>query len=489
MSIRMKLLISYAAMLVMPLVLMLVTVLSLLFVFRGDLQNLSNLYETQVEGFEHADYHYLLKNTISQNPELLTDNAYLNDVSEELKARNSYIIVRLDDQLKYVPDQVKDNPALLSGLMPFERSGYRHDLSTRSFGNEFYSVFQFDFLTSAQQHGSLFLLKKVDPLVYYARKYVPSMLVVLLVILIITHTLLTYLMSKSIIRPLRRLRAAAKQIKEGDLDFQVEIGRKDEIGQLGVAFEEMRYQLQHSLRLQTQYEANRKELVSNISHDLKTPITAIKGYVDGIMEGVADSPEKTEKYMRTIAAKAEEMDRLIDELFLYSKLDLKRVPFAFEHVPILALLQDWTEELQFELEKQGVKLLTELRIGTGGIVNVDRDKLKRVLTNVIQNSLKYMLNEDKVIQVRAKDSGDQLRLEIQDNGPGIDAEALPFVFDRFYRAEQSRNADTGGSGLGLAIAKQIMEGHGGDIRAESKEGQGTTIVVILPIQREGAHSQ
>ncbi|WP_232229195.1 sensor histidine kinase [Paenibacillus zanthoxyli] len=303
------------------------------------------------------------------------------------------------------------------------------------------------------------------------------------VVLLLTHILLTTYMSRTIIRPLLELRKAAKRVTEGDLDFQVKISGKDELGQLGMAFEEMRSKLQQSILVQQQYETNRKELITNISHDLKTPITAIKGYVDGILEGVADSPEKNEKYMRTIAAKAGEMDHLIDELFLYSKLDMQKLPFSFESVPILPFLNDWVEELKLDLEKQEVDLHIAMNSGEAARVSVDRESFKRVLGNIIQNSLKYMDKPEKRITVHTWVEAQSFTLAIGDNGPGIPPEAAGHIFERFYRAEQSRNTNTGGSGLGLAIAKQIIEEHGGAIYADSKEGEGTVIRIVLPIER------
>ncbi|MNV28425.1 Sensor histidine kinase YycG [compost metagenome] len=290
-------------------------------------------------------------------------------------------------------------------------------------------------------------------------------------------------MSRRFIRPLLELRNAAKRVADGDLDFQVRVGGNDELGQLGRVFEEMRSRLQESLVIQQQYESNRKELITNISHDLKTPITAIKGYVDGILEGVADSPEKHDKYMRTIAAKAGEMDHLIDELFLYSKLDMQKLPFSFESVPILPYLMDWSEELKVELDKRGVDLDIELGGGEAIRVSIDRDSFKRVLGNIIQNSLKYMDKPVKQITVRTRLDQTGFILSIEDNGSGIPEEAVEHVFERFYRAEESRNTNTGGSGLGLAIAKQIIAGHGGIICAESTEGEGTAIRIILPAQK------
>jgi signal transduction histidine kinase len=307
----------------------------------------------------------------------------------------------------------------------------------------------------------------------------------LIVILVLTHILLTYFVSRSIIGPLQLLKRAAKQIKDGNLNFQVRVAGKDEIGQLGLAFEEMRVQLQESIDTQLQYEENRKELVSNISHDLKTPLTAIQGYVEGIRDGVADTPDKLQKYLKTISSKAEEMDHLIDELFLFSKLDLKRLPFNFELVDFTAFVQDCTEELHFDLEKKGFRFSAESELAEETWVSIDRDKLKRVISNIIENCAKYMDKTDKQIHLRTYTIASSVVLEIIDNGKGIAPEELPFIFERFYRAEQSRNTDTGGSGLGLAIAKQIMEGHGGSIEAQSIQDEGTSISIKLPIKQQG----
>ncbi|MCD9021479.1 sensor histidine kinase [Cohnella silvisoli] len=484
MSIRMKLLLSYAAMLVVPLLLLVLMALSLVFFFRGDLQNLQHFYESKAEGFEEDEFYHLIKRTIVQNPSLLADRHYLDEISKEISSKETYLVIRINGETGYASEGIRERKDFIASLPGFRKTNYREKTPAHFFENEYYSYIQNDILSAARQPVSLFLVTRVDPLVHLARQYFPLVLGLLLVVLIATHVLLTYLMSKNIIRPLRDLRNAAKLIKEGDLDFHVKVRGKDEIGQLGLAFEEMRDRLQQSIRIQMQYEENRKELVSNISHDLKTPITAIQGYVDGILEGIADSPEKTEKYIRTISAKAEEMDHLINELFLYSKLDLKRLPFHFEQVPIYAFLSDWAEELKFELDKIDVRFETDMDLDQGTYVLMDRDNFRRVLTNIIQNSLRYMDKKSKTIRILVSDEENIVTIVIEDNGPGISEAALPYIFDRFYRAEQSRNAYTGGTGLGLAIAKQIMEGHGGDIRASSTLGEGLRIIITMPIHIE-----
>ncbi|MFE4712467.1 ATP-binding protein [Paenibacillus sp. NPDC056722] len=484
MSIRMKFLLSYAAMLVVPLLLILITAILLTIVYHGDVQSLESAYGSKFDGMEERDTRDLIKHTFMQNKELLTDPVFLNDLSADMLKKNTYIYIRADHKALYASDDFLLKKGLIDSLPDFKQAGTHNEPYREKYNNDSYQIAQFDLLSKDAEPVSIFLVSKIDPLVQFVRTFFPILFLSTVVVLLLTHTLLTTYMSRRIIRPLLELRKAARMVTDGDLDFKVEIRGKDELGQLGMAFEEMRSRLQASIQVQQQYENNRKELITNISHDLKTPITAIKGYVDGILEGVADSPEKTEKYMRTIAAKAGEMDHLIDELFLYSKLDMQKLPFSFESVPILPFLNDWAEELKVELEKQKVDLQIDMDGGEAAKVAVDRDSFKRVLGNIIQNSLKYMDKPNKKIAVSTRIENHALTLAIGDNGPGVPSEAAEHIFERFYRAEQSRNTKTGGSGLGLAIAKQIIVEHGGGIYADSQEGEGMVIRIVLPIEEE-----
>ncbi|MFC5406322.1 sensor histidine kinase [Cohnella soli] len=481
MSIRLKLILSYLAMLVVPLVLLVLTAMLLVVVFQGDLQNFRNVYETKIEGLEESDFHRLIKHAIEKDPGLLEDQHYLNDLSVELTGRDTYLYIRSVNRVYFASPNIQANPELVSRLPGFTHAGDRFFSPTKPYGSEFYQFVRYDF--GSVEPVSLYLITKVDPFVYFARKYAPYLLVSAFVLLVLTNALLTLYMSRKIIKPLMVLRKSAMQFKEGRLESPVSIKGKDEIGQLGTAFEEMRSRLRESIAVQAQYERNRKELIANISHDLKTPITSIRGYVDGLLEGIADSPEKSDRYMRTIATKAAEMERLIDELFLYSKLDLHSMPFVFETVKIHAFLNDLEEELHFELEKTGVRFISDIQVDAESEMSVDWDSFRRVLNNIIQNSLKFMNKSDKEIRLGAKTEQGFLSLFVQDNGSGISAESLPHVFDRFYRAERSRSAESGGSGLGLAIAKQIVSAHSGNIRAVSEEGYGTRIEIELPITR------
>jgi signal transduction histidine kinase len=231
--------------------------------------------------------------------------------------------------------------------------------------------------------------------------------------------------------------------------------------------------------LQNKYEQNRKELIANISHDLKTPITSIKGYVEGIRDGVASTPEKIDRYIETIYVKATDMDYLIDELFLLSKLELSSVPFHFEEIDLRTFFVYLLEEFQFDLEKAGVSIALAADNEANYKVSADREQLKRIVTNIIQNSLKHMDKEVKEILVHLTAKAAEVIVQVQDNGTGIDETVLPLIFDQFYRADPSRKSGAGSSGLGLAIVKRIVEQQGGAAWAESTVGKGTSIFFSL----------
>lgn len=301
----------------------------------------------------------------------------------------------------------------------------------------------------------------------------------MIVIVVITNGILTYYISRSMIEPIKRLSLAATKISEGNLDYSCASEKKDELGRLSNTFEDMRLKLKEAAAIQKQYELNRQELIASISHDLKTPLTSIKGYVSGIQDGVANTPEKLNRYMSKIEKNAHDMDSLIDELFLYSKLDLEQLPFTFEKVKLNDYFDDYIEDLSLKLEKKHGKAVLFYDKHGSYIVEADRDKLNRVVMNITQNSLKYMDKTYKEIQVILSEDQSEVQVEIKDNGSGIPKKDVPYIFDSFYRTDASRNSATGGTGLGLSIAKKIIEKHGGKIWADSEPGVGTSIYFTL----------
>ena len=308
---------------------------------------------------------------------------------------------------------------------------------------------------------------------------VEDMAVCIVLILVVTGLSITAWIYRGIVTPIYKLEEAAQNIKEGNLDFTVEAETNDEMGKLCRNFEDMRQRLKESAEEKLEAEKQNRILISNISHDLKTPITAIKGYVEGIMDGVADTPEKVDKYMRTIYSKAIDMDRLINELTLYSKIDTNRIPYNFNKINVAEYFNDCIEEIGLELEAENIGLSYFDYAGDDVVIIADPEQLKRVIDNIIGNSVKYMDKEHGLINIRIKDVGDFIQVEIEDNGKGIAQKDLPFLFDRFYRADASRNSATGGSGIGLSIVKKIIQDHGGKIWATSKESTGTVMYFVI----------
>ena len=306
-----------------------------------------------------------------------------------------------------------------------------------------------------------------------------DMILTATIILVFTALSVGLWIYRSIAVPLVKLRKATRNIKEGNLDFVLEVEGNDEFSQLCQDFEEMRKSLKESTEEKILMDKENKELISNISHDLKTPITAVKGYVEGIMDGVADTPEKMDRYVRTIYNKTNEMDHLINELTFYSKIDTNRIPYTFSKLNVEDYFSDCAEELGLEMETRGIELVYANYVEKDVQVIADGEQIRRVIHNIVSNAIKYMEKPRGIIQIRVKDVGDFIQVEIEDNGKGIAAKDLPYIFDRFYRTDVSRNSSKGGSGIGLSIVKKIMEDHGGKVWATSRLGIGTIMYFVL----------
>lgn len=482
MSIRKRLLLSYIAMTIVPVILFALIAGAVAYLFMWDYsassgggKSKSAIWQTFSERDELAAG---VKFMARVDPDRFADNSFLTKTDEQLNGSQSGLIVMKNNKTTFF------SPFLSRSNFKLSDARTERHYGRWSFGNRYKSN-QIDFTFSDGSTGSAYVIFDFKLLSDKASKYFPILVLSLLVVVGLTNGILTFLVSRSLIKPLYALKHATEQIKEGRLDHPVELKRKDEIGELGAAFEEMRSRLQESIHLQLQYEENRKDLVSSISHDLKTPITGIKVCLEGIRDGIADTEQKREKYMNMIATKTEEMDRLIDELMLFSKLDLKRLPFQLEPVDLTAYLRDCVEQLQVDPQMDGTDVTLSINDDRPVTVIADREKLRRVIMNIVDNSLKYMEKNPKEIHITLSENNDEATVHIKDNGPGIESAALPHIFDRFYRADPSRNSSTGGSGIGLAIVKQIVEGQGGKVWAESVLGEGTGIYFTLPKTKSG----
>lgn len=323
---------------------------------------------------------------------------------------------------------------------------------------------------------------KIDPQIL--RLFMTDILIAIVVILLISVFILKQWIHRGIVSPIWELNIAMKKIAEGNLDYRLDNHYAGEIGELFENYEDMRLRLKESTDEIVDNEKRNRELVSNISHDLKTPITAIKGYVEGIMDGVADTPEKMDRYIKTIYNKANDMNRLINELTIYSGIDNNRIPYNFQRINVSEYFNDCVEEVGLDLESKHIELNFYNLVSDDTMIIADPEQLKRVINNIVGNSIKYLDKEKGTIEIRILDEVDSIRVEIEDNGKGIAAKDLSRIFERFYRTDESRNSSKGGSGIGLSIVKKIVEDHGGYIWATSKESEGTCMHFVIRKYRE-----
>lgn len=282
---------------------------------------------------------------------------------------------------------------------------------------------------------------------------------------------------KQIENPIEELRNITDSIAEGNLETPVNSTGCKEIRELYDSVEALRAKLAESVYFREKYDEDRKFLISGISHDLRTPVTAICGYIDGILDGVANTEDKVRSYLISARAKADTVKVMIEDLLLYSKLDLGQVPFESVKVSAGKYLEDIVSEFAPDCEQKGVALTYSGKISEGYCINIDVTKLTRVMQNIIDNASKYVPHDGSgKIDITSRVNNSSVIIEVHDNGSGISPEHLPHVFDKFYRGDSARKND-GGSGLGLTIAKQTVEGMGGKIWATSKDGEGTSMLL------------
>ena len=284
---------------------------------------------------------------------------------------------------------------------------------------------------------------------------------------------------KRILVPLDKMRIATKKIADGNFDYELDEKDFVEIPFLYNDFEKMRIKLKENEEEKILSENAARELVSNISHDLKTPLTAIRGYVEGILDGVASSPQKVRDYLTTIYNKTNDMTKLIDELLYYSRVSGNELSYNFEKTNVKEFFDDYVKDLYLELDTIKINFSYSANVDADTMIDIDREQIKRALNNIVANAVKYMDKEDPEIHFRVKETMDAINIRISDNGRGIDEKDLPHIFERFYRSDASRNTKLGGSGIGLSIVKKVIENHEGSVVAMSKSGVGTDIDIVL----------
>lgn len=470
MKLKTRLILANASTVIIPMLITVLVALAAFFVF-------DKLFGSGLS-YKHQQKQSMIKvelinetSTWKQTPEVLEEESYQKYLLEQLAEIHGELLLIKDDEVRFSSRKFSKIEVAKS-LEAGKKTGRSEPVNI---DNVAYSVLAVDLMYKEGFKGSVLLLTPVD-----GEKSLTSLLLLVSISFILTFALtniiVSYQFSRSIIKPLHTLQSAAAEIAKGNLDYSIVEEGDQEIQALCRDLELMRLKLKESVHSQLKYEDNRKLLVSSISHDLKTPVTSIKGYVEGILDGIANSPEKMERYLKTIALKAHQIDQMIDDLLLYAKLDLNQIPFDFERIDVKEYLLNCISENEPELERNHIKIAFYNELEQKQLVLIDRDRMKRVIMNILDNSQKYMSKGHGDIKIYLRQTVASIIIEIRDNGSGIKEADLPHIFDRFYRSDAARNK---GSGLGLAIAKQIIEGHNGRIWGVSHRNEGTSIMISL----------
>lgn len=488
MKLRNRLVIAFLAITVMPIILSVTMVSVFAKLQLGAIDKTYGISGTTVESLSNSmevlarlteEPYQELKKLVKEDPHRMEDATYLRKFNQNLKTKKTYLLVRKNDTIIFIGADSDESESVIGQLPPYEGSDTASENGIYLGGEVQSLVKQIDFRYPEGEEGSAFIVTDVSNMIPEVEEFIVDMLVGIIIVLTLSACLLVVWIYRGVMGPLKKMQAATENIKEGNLDFEIVTETDDELGQLSRDLEAMRRRLKDNAEEKLAFDKENKELISNISHDLKTPVTAIKGYAEGIMDGVADTPEKMERYIRTIYNKAEEMDTLINELTFYSKIDTNRIPYNFNIISVNEYFNDCAEDLSLELESKNVEFGFFNYVDAEVKVIADAEQIKRVVHNIVNNSLKYMDKPKAKINLRVKDVGDFIQVELEDNGKGITAKDMPNIFDRFYRSDTSRNSSKGGSGIGLSIVKKIIEEHGGKIWATSREETGTTMYFVL----------
>lgn len=287
--------------------------------------------------------------------------------------------------------------------------------------------------------------------------------------------LVALLLARSITGPLISLTRATRAVARGDYSQRVTVRGNDEVAQLGHSFNQMAQEIERSRRRE-------RDVLANISHDLKTPLTSIQGFAGALMDGTCP-PEEYPSAARIIYAEAQRMNHLVGDVLQLSRLEAGELPLSLSVIDLSELLAQSAQRFGNIAEKAGITLRTETPTGVPLPVMGDRARLEQVLGNLLENALRYTPSGGRIDLVGGLaevDNRAAVRLTIRDTGRGIPPEDVPRIFERFYQADKSRVTGRGGAGLGLAIVKELVERHGGSIRAESVREAGTAITILLP---------
>ena len=483
MTIRKRLFLSNIMMIVIPALLSVLVLIACLFLFFSMV-------------FPNSGYRLLSQHELEETRQELVDTAqsWLNqtdmhektvlaDRMAQISEQNRMVLVlrqEQEDVLRFGSELLSADDQLTASLKALNGIGMVSNGTTDLYGEQIsaqgsrYQVLIFNPVLSMENSGG-----KQAALLFGG-------LVVLLVLVIVflTNRFLIRFVFQKIASPLQILSQGVRQIRDGNLSYQIVYPNRDEFGPVCEDFNDMARRLRRSVAQSQKEEESRKELLASISHDLRSPLTSIRAYVEGLLDGVADTPQKQKAYLSIIQSKTIEIDQLVKKLFLFSKMDLGEYPYSPEILNPRKEIQDFLCASAEEYRRRGLKV----RLGglpSDGWIQGDPTYFRSILTNLLDNSAKYKEKAQGTVTITGEISGQDFLLFVDDDGPGVPEKALTKLFDVFYRSDPSRKNPNQGSGLGLAIVSKSIQRMGGTIHAENLPAGGLRMALSIPLAEGG----
>jgi signal transduction histidine kinase len=315
--------------------------------------------------------------------------------------------------------------------------------------------------------------------------FLPTYLIVsfvAIVVILLLSLFFTRQMAWRVLRPLKALSNGAKRIESGDMSEPIVHKSKDEFAEVATAFNHMQESLLEERKKTALYEKARTDLIAGISHDLRTPLTSVKGYIKGLRDGVANTPEKQEQYLSIAYQKACDIDMLLQRLIFFSNLETGNLPMIFDSHDLRNFIMRFADDMRDEFKSNNITLSTDIT-SVPHPVKIDVGQMRRVLLNLTENAVKYAETKPLSITITIWYERGMEHLKFADNGQGVPESQLPHIFERFWRGDEARSTkNNDGSGLGLYIVKYIIEAHGGFVTAQNDNG--LAIEMRLPCEKE-----
>lgn len=399
-----------------------------------------------------------------------------NNFNAEIKSPYSYVVIDSNGRVLYssINRYPKDSVVNMKEFIEYDNKTSLEEPDVIKYSAPM-------IINNTQVGTAIFLIPKdeflsVSPSISTLINLIP--IITALIIIIILIISIYVFLKKDILAPLSMLHESARRILKGDFSYKVQYDYDSEIGSFCHDFEAMRDEIRFSKEKEEAIKANEKELLACLSHDIKTPLTAIHGYVSGIKDGIVKDKNGIDNYCTIILNRVKMLTRLLDDILEHSKAELNKMDILLSEFYCGDFFMDILEDLSVEVRNKGLKFIYPKKI-PNLLINGDKKRLSQVMYNLVSNSIKYS-KEQGTVSIYFGDDENYIYVYIKDTGIGINYADIPYIFNKFYRGEKSRSQNIPGSGLGLSISKYVIEAHGGFINCVESSSDGTTICFTLP---------